>query len=130
MRLGIERMVWIGGAASLAGGLAMVALARAGQRTRLWAPFAIVAPMVCYMIGTGIVIPNAQAGGLGPFPRMAGAASALMGFLQMAIAASFGIAFGQLHDGTAAADGRPDRGRRVLQPGQLRRARPQPRATP
>lgn len=100
MRLGIERMVWIGGAASLAGGLAMVALARQ-VGTAPWAPFAIVAPMVCYMIGTGIVMPNAQAGGLGPFPRMAGAASALMGFLQMAIAAAFGIAFGQLHDGTA-----------------------------
>jgi DHA1 family bicyclomycin/chloramphenicol resistance-like MFS transporter len=100
MRLGIERMVWIGGAASLAGGLAMVALApRSGGGT--WALVAVVAPMVCYMIGTGIVMPNAQAGGLGPFPRMAGAASALMGFLQMAIAASFGIAFGQLHDGTA-----------------------------
>lgn len=100
LRLGIERMIWIGGAASLAGGLAMVALARQIGPGH-WAPFAVVAPMVCYMIGTGIVMPNAQAGGLGPFPRMAGAASALMGFLQMAIAATFGIAFGQLHDGSA-----------------------------
>ncbi len=100
MRLGIERMVWIGGFVSLAGGLSMMLLARwAGSGP--WAPLAIVAPMVGYMVGTGIVMPNAQAGGLGPFPRMAGAASALMGFLQMAIAASFGIAFGQLHDGTA-----------------------------
>jgi MFS transporter, DHA1 family, multidrug resistance protein len=99
MRLGILRMVWIGAALSLVGGLTMVALARQIGGGN-WAPFAIVGPMVCYMVGTGIVMPNAQAGGLGPFPRMAGAASALMGFLQMAIAALFGIAFGQLHDGT------------------------------
>jgi DHA1 family bicyclomycin/chloramphenicol resistance-like MFS transporter len=99
MRLGIGRMVWIGGATSLVGGLAMVT--SAGRASPgFWAPFAIVGPMVIYMIGTGIVMPNAQAGGLGPFPRMAGAASALMGFLQMAVAALFGIAFGQLHDGT------------------------------
>lgn len=99
LRLGIERMCWIGSVISLAGGVAMVVLTIvAGQSS--WAPLATVAPMACYTIGTGIVMPNGQAGALGPFAHMAGAASALMGFLQMAIAAVVGIVFGQLHDGT------------------------------
>jgi len=98
MRLGIARMIWIGGTVCVAAGFAMVLLGRFAASP--WGPAAVVAPMVCYMIGTGIVMPNGQAGALGPFAHMAGAASALMGFLQMAIAALIGIAFGQLHDGT------------------------------
>lgn len=99
LRLGIAHMIWLGGIVSLAGGGAMAALAPLAAGSS-WTILAIVAPMACYTIGTGIVMPNAQAGALGPFPHMAGAASALMGFLQMAIAALVGIAFGQLHDGT------------------------------
>ena len=99
MRMGIARMIWLGGAVSLAGGAAMVALAPVAA-DKSWAAFAVALPMACYMIGTGIVMPNAQAGALAPFPQMAGAASALMGFLQMAIASAVGIVFGQIHDGT------------------------------
>jgi MFS transporter, DHA1 family, multidrug resistance protein len=99
LRLGIARMISIGGIVSLAGGSAMVALAPLAAGSP-WAVAAIMLPMACYTMGTGIVMPNAQAGALGPFAHMAGAASALMGFLQMAIAALTGIAFGQLYDGT------------------------------
>jgi DHA1 family bicyclomycin/chloramphenicol resistance-like MFS transporter len=98
MKLGIRRMVWLGGFICVAAGAAMVVLGLSAIRSL--GAFAVVGPMVCYMIGTGIVMPNAQAGALGPFAHMAGAASALMGFLQMTIAALTGIAFGQLHDGT------------------------------
>jgi DHA1 family bicyclomycin/chloramphenicol resistance-like MFS transporter len=56
--------------------------------------------MALYMVGMGIGLPNGQGGALGPYPHMAGSASALMGFLQMALAAAVGIAFGRLHDGT------------------------------
>lgn len=102
LRLGIERMVPIGCAFSLVGGGAMVLLVLGGLAARdRWGAVAVVAPMVCYTVGIGVVMPNAQAGAIGPFPRMAGTASALMGFLQMAIAALFGILFGQIHDGTA-----------------------------
>lgn len=48
----------------------------------------------------GMIMPQAMAGGLAPFPHMAGTAASLMGFLQMAIAAAAGIAVGLLHDGT------------------------------
>jgi DHA1 family bicyclomycin/chloramphenicol resistance-like MFS transporter len=59
-----------------------------------------VLPMALYMTGMGINMPNAQGGAMGPYPHMAGSASALMGFTQMACAALVGIAFGRLHDGT------------------------------
>ena len=41
-----------------------------------------------------------EAGAIAPFPQMAGAASALLGFTQMTVAALVGIAVGHLHDGT------------------------------
>jgi DHA1 family bicyclomycin/chloramphenicol resistance-like MFS transporter len=39
-------------------------------------------------------MPNAQAGAIGPFPKVAGSASALLGFFQMGLAALVGIAVG------------------------------------
>jgi DHA1 family bicyclomycin/chloramphenicol resistance-like MFS transporter len=99
MRLGIARMVWLGGSVSLVAGGVMAVLAPLAAGSS-WALAAIAAPMACYTMGAGIVMPNGQAGALAPFAHMAGAASALMGFLQMAIAALVGIVFGQIHDGT------------------------------
>jgi DHA1 family bicyclomycin/chloramphenicol resistance-like MFS transporter len=57
--------------------------------------------MFVYMIGVGLTMPNAMAGAIGPFPKMAGTASALLGFVQMAVAALFGVAVGHLDDATA-----------------------------
>ncbi|MGH6959478.1 MAG: Bcr/CflA family drug resistance efflux transporter, partial [Dongiaceae bacterium] len=62
---------------------------------------AIVGPMLVYMIGTGLVLPNSIAGAVGPFPRAAGAASALLGFTQMTLAALLGIGVAHLHNDTA-----------------------------
>ena len=53
------------------------------------------------MIGVGFIMPNAQAGAIGPFPTMAGAASALMGFTQMGLAAMVGLGVAVAFDGTA-----------------------------
>ena len=55
----------------------------------------VLIPMVLYMIGMGIILPHAQAGAVGPFPRMAGTASALFGTLQYSLAALTGVAVGQ-----------------------------------
>jgi DHA1 family bicyclomycin/chloramphenicol resistance-like MFS transporter len=90
LSLGLERMIQLGSAVQLAGGLAGVGLFLAGVVTVA----SIVGPMVVFMIGTGLVMPNAQAGAIGPFPRTAGAASALLGFFQMGLAALVGIAVG------------------------------------
>ena len=90
VHIGLERMVQIGTAVQVAGGLAGVGLYLAGSLTVA----GIVAPVAVFMIGTGLAMPNAQAGAIGPFPRMAGAASALLGFCQMGLAALVGIAVG------------------------------------
>lgn len=55
---------------------------------------AILGPMYFCTVATGLVMPNAIGRALAPYPAMAGAASALMGFGQMGIAALVGIAVG------------------------------------
>jgi len=54
----------------------------------------VLAPLLPYMIGVGMTMPAAQAGAIGPFPRSAGAASALLGFVQMGVAAGVGAVLG------------------------------------
>jgi len=90
LAIGPERMVQLGTAVQAAGGLLGVALYAAGIVTVT----SIVAPVMLFMVGTGLALPNAQAGAIGPFPHMAGAASALLGFFQMGLAALIGIAVG------------------------------------
>lgn len=60
----------------------------------------VIAAVSFCTLTVGMIMPQAMAGGLAPFPHMAGTAASLMGFLQMAIAAAAGIAVGLLHDGT------------------------------
>lgn len=98
-RLGIERMIALGSGLSAVAGLAMAGLAAAGMANVA----AVVAPFAAYMVGAGLTLPNAFAGAVGPFPAMAGLASALMGFVQMTVAAVVGIAIGHMTDG----DSRP-----------------------
>jgi len=97
LRLGIDRMVRLGAAACAVGGVLMAGPVLAGYE----AVWSVLAPMVLYTAGVGMVMPNSMAGALGPFPTAAGAASALLGFIQMAIAAAVGIAVGAAFDGTA-----------------------------
>lgn len=104
LRLGIDRMLVLGAAIKLLGGFGMLATTLSGfVSADLLGAGLLVAPMALYMVGMGMGMPNGQGGALGPYPQMAGVASALMGFLQMACAALVGIAFGHLHDGTPLA---------------------------
>jgi MFS transporter, DHA1 family, multidrug resistance protein len=96
-RLGIDRMIAIVLALYVTGGLVMAGLSVAGvQHVAV-----VVGGMALYQLGNGMVMPNTMAGAIAPFPRMAGAASALAGFLQMLAGAAAGMAVGRLHDGTA-----------------------------
>lgn len=97
LRLGIDRMVRLGAAACAVGGVLMAGPVLAGYE----AVWSVLAPMVLYAAGVGMVMPNSMAGALGPFATAAGAASALLGFIQMGIAAAVGIAVGAAFDGTA-----------------------------
>lgn len=97
LKLGPSRMVWMGALLGAGAGTLMVVLALFEVRS-VWA---ILLPMSGYTAATGLVMPNAQGGALAPYPKMAGAASALMGFVQMALAAAVGTVVGHLYDGTA-----------------------------
>lgn len=57
--------------------------------SQLWpeSVLALMLPMLFYSTGMGLVLPNAMAVGLRPFPNIAGTASAMMGFIQMGISA-------------------------------------------
>jgi len=96
LRLGIDRMVLLGTAIAMTGGLLLAGLALAGFANLA----AIVAPMALYTFGHGILLPNAGAGAVSVFPRTAGVASAMIGFAQMMISAAASLLVGQFDDGT------------------------------
>lgn len=101
---GPDKLLRLGTSLNVAGGAAMLAVATGGFATPgLLGATLLTAPMMVYMAGMGIVLPNGQGAALGPYPTMAGAASALMGFIQMATAALTGIVFGVLHAGGTTA---------------------------
>ncbi|MBI1737184.1 MAG: multidrug effflux MFS transporter [Candidatus Rokubacteria bacterium] len=95
--LGIERTVATGLVLYLAGGATLAGFILAGFAH----PAAIVGPMALFQFGNGLVMPNVIAGAVAPFPRHAGAASALAGFLQMVSGALSGMLLGAVHDGSA-----------------------------
>jgi DHA1 family bicyclomycin/chloramphenicol resistance-like MFS transporter len=82
----LARGAWLGAVA----GVSMAVLEFSGVHGIA----AILAPMFFCTVATGLVMPNAIARALAPYPAMAGSASALMGFVQMTIAACVGIAVG------------------------------------
>jgi MFS transporter, DHA1 family, multidrug resistance protein len=95
-RIGLDRMVLIGSCIVLLGiGLA-AGLTLAGP----WTPAALFGPMVLATFGSGLAIPNAQAGAISVDPLLAGTASGLSGFTQMLVAALVSQAVGVLQNGT------------------------------
>jgi DHA1 family bicyclomycin/chloramphenicol resistance-like MFS transporter len=95
-RAGIDRLIAAGTALGAAAGALMAALAWAGR----WTVPAVIGPMYAFAVGVGLVLPAGIAGAIGPFPRMAGLASALLGFCQMTGSALYGTLVGRLYDGT------------------------------
>lgn len=89
-RIGIAGAIRWGAVLLAAGGLLMIA----GLAIGFGHPAEIVAPMMLYMVGVGIGLPQTQAGALMPFPDRAGTASSLTGFLQMTFGAFVGIGVG------------------------------------
>ena len=97
LKLGPDRLLQVGTALAALAGTTMVALALAEVRSAA----AIVGPYFVLMFATGLIQPSAMAGAIGPFPRIAGTASSLLGFVQFATGALVGFLVGRLHDGTA-----------------------------
>lgn len=92
MRLGIDLTLGIGAGAMAAGGLGMVGAVALG----LTSAASLVLPLAVYLAGLGMVLPQAIAGAMTPFPERAGAASGLLGFIQMSTAALCGAVVGWL----------------------------------
>ena len=95
-RLGIDTMIRGGTLIGAAAGVVMAALAWAGVTSVA----SVIAPMFGYAFGLGWVLPNAMAGAIGPFPRMAGLAAAGAGFVQLTGSALYAIAVSHTWDGT------------------------------
>jgi len=95
-RLGIDRMVQLGAGTALAATIILLVIAVMTPSI-----IGLLLPLMVYMIGIGMVSPNSQAGAIGPFPAAAGAASSLLGFLQMSIAAGVGAILGHIEARTS-----------------------------
>ena len=96
VRFGVRRAVAIAAGLSLSGGTLMAGLAWLGIH-ELWA---LLLPQALYMVGHGVHQPCGQSGAVGPFPRSAGAASAMNGFSMMVVAFAIGAWLGTHMDGT------------------------------
>ena len=96
LRVGIQRTIRVGGWFSLLGGSGMGLLALAGFSSG----WSIMLPFYLFMIGHGVNQPVSQSAGVAPFPKSAGAASALNGFLMMVVAFAVGGWLGGALDGS------------------------------
>jgi DHA1 family bicyclomycin/chloramphenicol resistance-like MFS transporter len=93
--LGGARLFILGLALSLASGVMLAIWCFVGLT-----PWALFVPMAISSIGNGLSQPPGVVAGLSVYPHMAGAASGLLGFLQMIVAAVGALLVGQLPQGT------------------------------
>jgi DHA1 family bicyclomycin/chloramphenicol resistance-like MFS transporter len=96
--LGSTRLFIVGLALSLASGVMLATWCLADLT-----PWALFVPMALSSIGNGMSQPTGVAAGLSVYPRIAGAASGLMGFTQMIIAALGTLLLGLLPRGSVLA---------------------------
>lgn len=96
-RLALDRLTLLGLAVAAVGGFAMLLAAGVTEPSVV----AVVAPMALFAAGLGIVLPTGIAAAMAPFPTIAGSASALLGFIQMLVAAGASAAVGLLPHNSA-----------------------------
>jgi DHA1 family bicyclomycin/chloramphenicol resistance-like MFS transporter len=96
-RLGIPRLLRSGAAIMLAGGATAAVLAWLGVAHWL----AVVVPFFVFLFGTALIVPNATASALSPFPATAGSASSLIGAIGFTAGAIVSSLLGAAFDGSA-----------------------------
>jgi DHA1 family bicyclomycin/chloramphenicol resistance-like MFS transporter len=89
-RWGIIGTIRRGALAQSVAGLALVGFSLAGFEST----WTLLAPMFVVLLGHGLVQPSAQMGAISQFPRQAGAAAALSGFVMYLVAVVLGVAIG------------------------------------
>jgi DHA1 family bicyclomycin/chloramphenicol resistance-like MFS transporter len=97
VRFGVTRTVAIGGGFSLVGGGFMALHTWLGWQSVV----SLMGPFYLFILAHGIHQPCGQSGAVGPFPKAAGTASALGGFLMMVAAFATGLWLGTANDGSA-----------------------------
>lgn len=100
-RWGVRRTVAMAGGITATAGLLVVALAFLGWGKPWYGAWALVLPQALFLLAHGVHQPCAQSGAVGPFPQMAGAASALNGFFMMLMTFPMGLWMGSAMDGTS-----------------------------
>ncbi len=95
-RRSIHFMIVTGGATMACAGIAMAALGLA----RIDTVWAIVLPMAVFMFAFSFIVPAGQAAAMQIFPDIAGAASSVLGCVQLTLSAATGLALGHFADGT------------------------------
>ena len=95
-RVGIKRMIVYGGLIMTIFGEISVILPLLGY-FNVWT---VILPFAGFSFGTGFVFPSGQAGGISPYPKMAGSASSMLSCLQMSTAAVVGAVTSRMLDGS------------------------------
>jgi len=96
-RYGVQNAAALAAVLSLSAGALMAALAWYGIQN-VWS---LCLPFALYMLGHGVHQPCGLSGAVGPFPKAAGTAAALNGFLMMLVAFLIGTWLGTHMDGSA-----------------------------
>jgi DHA1 family bicyclomycin/chloramphenicol resistance-like MFS transporter len=94
-KVGVDYLIGVGVAALFLAGLLLALLASVAH------PWALIAPLFLVALGTGLCLPNANAGGLGILPEFAGAAAGLAGCIQMVFCSAATLAMAASDNRTA-----------------------------
>ena len=97
LRLGIRRLLSLGAALMFAAGASAALLA--WLEVAHW--LAVVLPFMVFLFGTAVLMPNAIAAALSPFPHSAGSATSLIGAIGFGSGALISTVLGAAYDGTA-----------------------------
>ncbi len=92
-----DSLILLGSSLLIMAGLSMVVLVQLEGANVL----SVIGPMTCFLVGVGIVMPQSMAAALRNYPKIAGTASGLLGFVQMAIAGIAGMIVGHSYNASA-----------------------------
>lgn len=96
-RMGLDPLIAVGVIGLAASGVLMLGADLGGSLN----VYTLTATMFFFMLTYALIVPQAIANALAPFPTAAGAASSLLGFSQLAAGTAVGTVVAQISDGTS-----------------------------